>query len=73
MSAEEDVFTNDDLRLYILKFIVEPNCCIKCGEKKANYYIYHYDYPYFCLWCSPRDERWWREVLLYNRAICSNN
>lgn len=48
-NIEEKVFGNSDLRLHILKFIVEPICCTKCGEKYKNYYKYSHAYPYFCL------------------------
>ena len=70
---EEKVFTNNDLRLYILKFIVQPICCTKCGVKNKNYYKYSYSYPYYCLWCAPKTEKWRKEVLKYNRAACLNN
>jgi hypothetical protein len=70
---EEKVFGNSDLRLHILKFIVEPICCTKCGEKHKNYYKYSHAYPYFCLWCAPKTDQWRKEVLAYNRAVMLNN
>tara|TARA_X000000950_G_scaffold284891_1_gene389146 strand:+ start:26998 stop:27222 length:225 start_codon:yes stop_codon:yes gene_type:complete len=71
--VEEKVFGNNDLRLYILKFIVEPICCIKCGVKKENYYKFSHAFPKFCLWCAPKTNQWRIEVLRYNRAVCLNN
>ena len=71
--VEEKVFGNNDLRLYILQFIVEPNCCIKCGEKEKNYYKYSHAFPKYCLWCAPKTNKWREEVLKYNRAVCLNN
>ena len=73
MNAEQKVFSISELRISILKFIIKPNCCTKCGEKNAVYYKYAYCYPYYCLWCAPKTERWKREVMLYNRAICLRN
>ena len=70
--VEEIVFANNDLRLYILKFIVQPICCTKCGVKQ-NYYKYSHAYPYFCLWCAPKTDNWRKEVLKYNKVTWLNN
>lgn len=57
MSAEKKVFSIPELRLYILKYLINPIECFKCGyvpsKKEWKQSNIHYDKVYLCIWCDP--------------------
>ncbi len=58
MSYEIKVFTIPKLRLNILKFLINPITCLKCGylpKKITNMNRYK---VYICEWCDPYGWKW---------------
>ena len=58
MSAEEKVFSIPELRLYILKYLIYPNKCFKCGYIPNKIIKYPKNRVFFCEWCNPYSYQW---------------
>tara|TARA_B100002019_G_C20860312_1_gene398973 strand:- start:201 stop:416 length:216 start_codon:yes stop_codon:yes gene_type:complete len=58
MNSEEKVFTIVELRLNILKFLINPFICINCGYIPKEKIQIKKNQVYICEWCDPYACEW---------------
>ena len=58
MNSEEKVFTIPELRLNILKFLINSLICINCGYIPKKRIELNKHQVYICEWCDPYAWEW---------------